>query len=104
MNDWSSLFTMARLTEEQVLEAVDALRTKEGSCTYDGLAHHLGLSKTGIYYRVQKLAEKGRLEVTEGAVGSIRRPTSASGGGVEVGLVVTLDPVTLQAVGVRLAH
>lgn len=59
-------------TGDDVLDAVERVRIREGACSLRALAAELGISHTGARYWVLKLCDAGILE-HNGNAGSIRR-------------------------------
>jgi hypothetical protein len=90
------------LTDDEVVRLVAIHRATNGSCSYADLANSMDMTKTGVRWRVARLAEKGRLEVTPRQPGSIRvaapvHPDDAIV--VEVGLVI--DIKSRQVLGIN---
>lgn len=94
-------------TEEDLLAAVRSIAERtDGYVTYGAVAAELGLAKSGVYRRLQVLAEKGYLTLTEGRGGGIKlieqtNPTDLDG---TVRLAIDVAFVAGQPVAVRLVE
>jgi hypothetical protein len=60
------------LSDDEVVRLVAMHRAANGSCSYSDLASSMDMTKTGVRWRIARLVEKGRLEVTPRQPGSIR--------------------------------
>lgn len=94
-------------TEADLLTAVRRVADRtDGYVTYAAVAAELGLAKSGVYRRLQVLAEKGYIAISEGRGGGIKlldrtNPTELDG---TVRLAVDVAFVAGQPVAVRLVE
>lgn len=75
-----------RLTQEDVLTAIDVVRRDHGACTYRALADELGVSHSAARYRVLQLVDAGLVEIQAGRGGAIRRVEEDNRRGTAIGL------------------
>jgi Mn-dependent DtxR family transcriptional regulator len=96
---------MAPIPDAELLDAIRRIDDRtDGYVTYQAIASELGLARSGIHRRVQRLAAAGYITVIEGRGGGVRLLERTTPEGMDGTIRVSIDLAVVagQVVAVRL--